>query len=425
MTIHTVKAGETFASISSVYGIPLSYLLRINGLDTQSVAVVGQALLILFPAAYYTVQSGDTASAVAQQAGISVTRLLQLNPEASRPLYTGQVLVTALTEPEGPPLWVGGYAYPYIDKALLSSLLPSLTELTIFGYGFNRDGSLIAPDDGWMLQAAEQAGTLPILLLSALDENEGFDNQKTAELLQTPALQQTVIDNILSVMQQKGYRGIDLDFEYIDPALAEPYLQFIRYVRDRMSPYGYTVNVDLAPKTSADQSGLLYEAHDYPAIGAAADTVFLMTYEWGYRYGPPMAVAPLDKVSQVLAYALQEIEASKISLGIPNYAYDWQLPYEQGISQAVTVGNEQAVQIAARYNAQILFDQAAASPYFYYTDEYGKPHVVWFEDVRSIEAKLRLAQRRGLSRIGYWNLMRPFAQNQALLTALFRVEKRP
>ena len=66
-----------------------------------------------------------------------------------------------------------------------------------------------------------------------------------------------------------------------------------------------------------------------------------------------------------------------------------------------------------------------ASYDFYYTDEYGKPHVVWFEDVRSIESKLRLAQRRGLSRVGYWNLMRPFAQNQALLTALFRVEKRP
>ena len=95
MTIHTVKAGETFASIAAVYGIPLSYLLRINGLQPQSVAVVGQALLILFPAAYYTVQSGDTASAVAQQAGISVTRLLQLNPEASRPLYTGQVLANS------------------------------------------------------------------------------------------------------------------------------------------------------------------------------------------------------------------------------------------------------------------------------------------------------------------------------------------
>ena len=127
----------------------------------------------------------------------------------------------------------------------------------------------------------------------------------------------------------------------------------------------------------------------------------------------------------MLAYALQEIPSDKISLGIPNYAYDWQLPYEQGISQAVTVGNEQAVRIAARYNAQILFDQTAASPYFYYTDESGKAHVVWFEDVRSILAKLRLAQQQGLSRIGYWNLMRPFAQNQALLTALFSVEKRP
>ena len=35
-------------------------------------------------------------------------------------------------------------------------------------------------------------------------------------------------------------------------------------------------------------TGLLYEAHDYPAIGAIADIVLLMTYEWGYLYGPPL-----------------------------------------------------------------------------------------------------------------------------------------
>jgi len=40
--------------------------------------------------------------------------------------------------------------------------------------------------------------------------------------------------------------------------------------------------VALAPKTSGEMTGLLYEAHDYPAIGAIADLVLLMTYEWGY-----------------------------------------------------------------------------------------------------------------------------------------------
>ena len=52
-----------------------------------------------------------------------------------------------------------------------------------------------------------------------------------------------------------------------------------------------------------------------------------MTYEWGYTYGPPMAVAPINKVRQVLDYAVSEIESTKINMGIPNYGYDWPLPY--------------------------------------------------------------------------------------------------
>ena len=86
----------------------------------------------------------------------------------------------------------------------------------------------------------------------------------------------------------------------------------------------------LAPKTSAGQKGTLYEGHDYTAIGAACDAALLMTYEWGYTYGPPMAVAPIRNVRQVVEYALTEIPPEKIWLGVPTYGYDWTLPYEKG-----------------------------------------------------------------------------------------------
>ena len=33
-----------------------------------------------------------------------------------------------------------------------------------------------------------------------------------------------------------------------------------------------------------------------------------MTFEWGYTYGPPMAVAPLPQVRAVLDYAVSVIE---------------------------------------------------------------------------------------------------------------------
>ena len=151
----------------------------------------------------------------------------------------------------------------------------------------------------------------------------------------------------------------------------------------------------------------------YYLLGESADFVFLMTYEWGYTYGPPMAVAPADKVRQVLEYAVTKIPEEKLIMGIPNYGYDWPLPYERGMTRARTIGNVEAVRIAAETAVEIRYAQIAQSPWFTYVDA-GQSHEVWFEDPRSIMAKIDLAREFGISGIGYWNLMRPFRANWLL-----------
>ena len=70
----------------------------------------------------------------------------------------------------------------------------------------------------------------------------------------------------------------------IPAELAAAYAQFLTRLRRLFGAQGYFVWAALAPKTSAGQPGLLYEGHDYAAVGAAADAVLLMTYEWGYTY---------------------------------------------------------------------------------------------------------------------------------------------
>ncbi len=135
-----------------------------------------------------------------------------------------------------------------------------------------------------------------------------------------------------------------------------------------------------------------------------------------------MAVAPLPQVKAVVRYAVSVIPPEKILLGIPNYGYNWRLPFEQGISQAMSIGNEQAVRIASRNNARIEYDETAQAPFFRYMAE-GAAHVVWFEDVRSVEAKFGLADETGLSGAGYWNIMRPFSQNWALISTRYNVQK--
>ncbi len=133
-----------------------------------------------------------------------------------------------------------------------------------------------------------------------------------------------------------------------------------------------------------------------------------------------MAVAPLPNVEAVLRYALSVIPSEKIYLGIPNYGYDWPLPYRRGETKAQSISNQRAVELAVENRAEIEFDEAAQSPYFRYTQD-GTVHEVWFEDARSMSAKLRLIARHGLRGAGYWNLMRPYPQGWTVLNALYDV----
>ena len=206
---------------------------------------------------------------------------------------------------------------------------------------------------------------------------------------------------------------------------ADAYAAFVGLLREEVNALGYELFTALAPKTFAAQPGVLYEGHDYAALAANSDALLLMTYEWGYTYGPPLAVAPLPSVRRVLDYAVTEMPPEKIFLGFPNYGYDWTLPYVSGESRARSIGNEEAVEIAVRYGAEIRYDKTAQSPWFAYTDEEGRVHEVWFEDARSAFAKYSLIPEYGFRGVGFWNFMRPFTAGFSLLTAMFDLVKRP
>ena len=223
-------------------------------------------------------------------------------------------------------------------------------------------------------------------------------------------------------MKEKGYGGLDVDFEYIRPELGAAYAAFVDRLRRELNPLGCSVLVALAPKTFAGQRGLLYEAHDYAALGRAANGVLLMTYEWGYTAGPPMAVAPLDKVRQVVDYALTEIPAEKLFLGVPVYGYDWPLPFREGVTRGESISPQEALALARRHGAEIRYDETAQAPWFRYTAAEGREHEVWFEDARSSYAKFRLAAEKGLQGVGLWNLMRPAPQTYLALHGGFEIE---
>lgn len=377
----------------------------------------------------YVVQPNDSVDAIASSQNVSAQSIIYDNqlvyPYA---LAVGQALLLSETDAlEVPdtsayPAYAGGYAYPFISRWVLQQTLPYLSDLFIFSYGFTTEGELIPPllDDTFMITMAKDFGVAPILTLTPFGPDGQFSNYLITRVVNNETAKQQLIENLTAQIRERGFEGVDIDFEYILPEDKFAFTDFVREVRTAVNALGFPVSVALAPKTSDTQTGLLYEGKDYGLLGEAADYVLLMTYEWGYTYGPAMAVAPINKVRQVVEYALTRIPAEKINLGIPNYGYDWTLPFVRGTSKATTIGNIEAVQIAIQRGADILFDETSQAPYFnYILDNF--THEVWFEDVRSLTAKFNLVKEYGLRGMSYWQIMQLFRANWLLLNDTFTI----
>ena len=317
---------------------------------------------------------------------------------------------------------VNGYAYPSIAPEILNQWLPDLTFVSTFSYGLTADGELVQLDDENIIVPANRVGVMSLMVLTPLDEEGIFNDEIASELFRNPIAKQNLIDNILANIRAKNMFGVDFDFEYIQAEFRDDYTSLVESATLQLNAEGYIVTAALAPKVSADQEGLLYEGIDYEGLGAAANLVTLMTYEWGYTFGPPLPVAPINEVRRVLDFGVSVINPEKILMGIPNYGYDWTLPYVKG-TRARKVTLDEAVQIAERYGVEIFYDEVAQSPYFYYTNEEGIEHVVWFEDARSMRAKLNLITEYGLAGACYWNIMSYFADGSAVLNEMFTVAK--
>ncbi|WP_146548452.1 LysM peptidoglycan-binding domain-containing protein [Rummeliibacillus suwonensis] len=421
MEIHIVRRGETLWQIASQYHVDIQSIIQVNQLENPNELVVGQSLVIPTSGRTHIVRYGETLWQIAHQYGTTVQAIVHANRiPAGAILYAGTPLIIPRTKTT---IESNAYTYqsPEEGAQSIKEVGDLLTYMSPFAYKVKEDATLEPFNDDAILDAAKSKQVTPLMSITNFTATETGSNVAHI-ILSNKDLREKTIENVLKVMDAKGYKGLNIDFENVLPADRENYNTFLQLAVDRLHPKGYFVSTALAPKTSADQGGLLYEAHDYPAHGRIADFVILMTYEWGYRLGPPQAISPIDEIQKVVEYALSVIPANKIFLGFQIYARDWKIPHVAG-QEAETFSPQEAIQRAAKYGATIYFDETAQSPYYRYADEDGQQHEVWFEDARSAQAKFDLIKKFNLRGVSYWALGFPFPQNWALLNTNFTIKK--
>lgn len=427
MQIHVVQPNQSLTGIAQAYSTTVTDLVEANELPNPNRLVTGQALVIPIVGSFYWVQSGDSLWSIAQKFGLSYQELARINRlGANQPLQVGYRLYiprrskrnaefNAYVEPRG------NTVAPALEEGAREAA-PYLTYLAPFSFQALRDGSLKEPLLNNFPTIAKTNGNVLMMVITN-QENDQFSDELGRILLNDITIQDRFLNNIVTTAKKYNFRDIHFDFEYLRPADRESYTRFLRKAKARFESEGWLLSTALAPKTSRDQKGAWYEAHDYRAHGEIVDFVVIMTYEWGYSGGPAQAVSPIGPVRKVLEYALTEMPAAKIMMGQNLYGYDWTLPFVQG-SVAKALSPQQAIQLAANNNVTIQYDAKAQAPFFKYSDQAGKQHEVWFEDARSIQAKFDLIKELKLRGMSYWKLGLDFPQNWLLIVENFNVVKR-
>lgn len=235
MVIHVVAPGNSVYSIARQYGVSADEIISLNGLTNPTNLVVGQSLVV--PAGT-TEKLGD--------------------------------------------IEVNGFAFPGTNQDVLRRTYPYLTYISIFSYNVRPNGDLPTINDTPVISQARENGVAPLMVITNIEEGSGFSSDIAHAVLTQEGPQNNLINNIVRILDEKNYYGLNIDFEYIYSYDRASYNNFLRRITDVLEPLGYLVSSSLAPKTSANQPGLLYEAHDYPVHGQELNRVVLMTYEWGY-----------------------------------------------------------------------------------------------------------------------------------------------
>lgn len=425
MIIHVVQPGETITSIAELYNIPVHRLVQENEILNPSNLAIGQTIVIVYPLLNHTVQEGETLESIAEMYQVPLMQILRNNPYLSdrNYIYPGETITIIYDTNKIGTLSVGGYVYSYVDRDILRKTLPFLTFLTVFDYRVDANGDLNTLDDQDIVNIAKEYGVFPMMLVSTISER-GVGSLETAyAILNNPDVQDHMIDNIIATIKAKGYYGLNQYIQYLFPETKSQVEGFIIKMSTRLKSEGLRYTITVTPRVDIEGTEIIYETIDYSVISQYVDAILILSYDWGYSFGPPASATPINIVSEVIKQITKSVPPDKLVLGMPVIGYDWELPYIPGYTVANSITFDLAIQIAADNGVPIQYNEIAAAPYFFYYSVDEKLHNVWFKDARSIERITGLIPEYGLQGVSIWNNMYFFAQMWLVINNLFDIEK--
>ena len=281
---------------------------------------------------------------------------------------------------ESRPLTIGFYvtwddsSFASLEAEIskLDWVVPSWLELT--GPDMEVKAGVDQKSQGLLRRLKQRPSVLPMLQ----NANDGkWDGPGLARMLADPAKRKVRLETLVSFLQANAAQGLVIDFEEVPKDAHQDFLQFLKEMRAAFAPYGWLVAI-AAPFDDAEWT--------YKSYAEASDYQILMAYDEHFEEGEPGPIASQPWFVDKLTRRMKELDPKKTIIAIGNYGYDW-----TNKQSALDMTFQETVLTSKDSEAPIVFDSAALNPHFFFEEDDGSVHQVWFLDAVTAQNQIRAA----------------------------------
>jgi spore germination protein YaaH len=256
--------------------------------------------------------------------------------------------------------------------------------------------------------------------MSALEKvtlADGTETNPCAAILTDDTMRAEAAAQIAAQLQGGQYTGVTVDFEEMrGETLKNGFNLFLGALRLKLDELGASLYVCVHPVTT---DGIYYDAYDYKAIGELADKVILMAHDYaantltqaemdaGFTATP---VSPFYEIYAALKAATDPVtgvsDRSKLALAVSLGVIQWKLQDGRVMNASAYKPDLDAVFSRMTDPATVInYSDKYQNPYItYHDDTDNTDSVAWYEDTRSVDAKMELARMFGVTGLSVWRL---------------------
>jgi len=230
-----------------------------------------------------------------------------------------------------------------------------------------------------------------------------------------------IIRDLENIVKKYQFKGVVLDLELSSIADNKTINQvngFVQYLYTKTK--GYSDNVKLALILHGD-TFYRKRPYDLKSLSQKSDEIMIMAYDFHKKRGEPGPNFPLQgkkkygyDMETMINDFLKDASQEKLTVVFGMFGYDWLVdekkrPIRKGKALTLNEIQKQFLDNCQWKNCLVKRDDLSQETEVNYiksevVDDYGYlyPHIVWFEDQRSVSAKKAFLKKRGIRSFALW-----------------------